>query len=58
MNRNIENEIYNLRLVLNRMVSKDISLTDDKVVRLSVELDNLLNIFHSTRVNTLSQQKI
>lgn len=58
MSRNIEKEIYNLRSILNRMVSKDISLTDDKVVSLSVELDNLLNIFHSTRVNTLSQQKI
>jgi hypothetical protein len=58
MNRNIEKEIYNLRSVLNRMVSKDVNLTDDNVVRLSVELDNLLNIFHSTKVNTIAHQKI
>ena len=49
MEINIERQIYDLRLVLNKMVSRDISLTDDKVVSLSVQLDKLLNIFHAVK---------
>ena len=49
MEANIEKEIYDLRLVLNRVVSRDISLTDDSVVKLSVQLDKLLNIFLHTK---------
>jgi hypothetical protein len=55
MNNNVEKEICYLKAKLNRMVSKDISLTDDNVVRLSVEIDNLLNILHSTNINKFSQ---
>jgi hypothetical protein len=47
MNTSIERQIYNLRSALNKMVITGISLTDEKVVRLSVALDNLLNIYHS-----------
>jgi hypothetical protein len=46
MNTSIEKQIYTLRAVLNKIVSTDVNLTDDKVVKLSVELDNLLNIYH------------
>lgn len=45
MNSNIENEINDLRSALNILVKKEISLTDEKVVKLSVKLDKLLNIF-------------
>lgn len=55
MNNNVEKEICYLKAKLNRMVSKDISLTDDNVVRLSVEIDNLLNILHSININKFSQ---
>jgi hypothetical protein len=51
MKHNIEKEIYNLRLVLNRMVSQEVSLTDDKIVELSVKLDKLLNIYHDINGN-------
>jgi hypothetical protein len=47
MNTSIERQIYNLRSTLNKMVITGISLTDEKVVKLSVALDNLLNIYHS-----------
>lgn len=47
MNTSIERQIYNLRSALNKMVTTGISLTDEKVVKLSVALDNLLNIYHS-----------
>jgi hypothetical protein len=45
MNSNIENEINDLKSALNILVKKEISLTDEKVVKLSVKLDKLLNIF-------------
>ena len=45
MNSNIENEINDLRSALNILVKKEISLTDEKVVKLSARLDKLLNIF-------------
>jgi hypothetical protein len=54
MNNNVEKEICYLKSKLNKLVSKDINLTDDNVVRLSVEIDNLLNILHSTTMNKFS----
>jgi hypothetical protein len=49
MEANIERDIYDLRRCLNRMVAGDISLTDEKVLRLSIKLDKLLNIFHRSK---------
>lgn len=47
----IEKEIYDLRCLLNRIVSKDINLTDKRVLKLSVKLDRLLNALHSAKSN-------
>jgi hypothetical protein len=52
---NIEKQIYDLRLVLNKMVSKDINLTDESVVKVSVQLDNLLNIFNHERAGRVQR---
>lgn len=54
MESTIEKEIYNLRLVLNRMVNTDIKLTDDKLIRLSAELDKLLNTYFGTYITKAS----